>query len=259
MPWSAMRARDEHDVAGPHELGTERPSRGDDTDAGGGDVAAVGGTAADHLGVAGDDGDAGGRCRFGHVGDDGRAARRPGTPPRSRRPPTATAGARPVTARSLTVPCTARCPIEPPGKRSGCTTNESVVKPRRSPSGRWRVAASASGLEAAPSRSPCGANASRNTASTSAADALPPAPWASVTTSSVSRGPAPAERLDAVEDPGFAIARRQPSSVARSLLHRGPQARSRARPASPGCGARCRSGRRGSAATSGDVAISPPS
>ena len=91
-------------------------------------------------------------------------------------------GSAPSTARSLTVPWTARWPMEPPGKRSGCTTKESVVKASRSPSGRDSVAASASGA-----RSPT-AKASRNTASTRAADALPPAPWAIVTTSSVSRG-----------------------------------------------------------------------
>ena len=36
-------------------------------------------------------------------------------------------GRAPATARSLTVPLTASSPIEPPGKRSGLTTNESVV------------------------------------------------------------------------------------------------------------------------------------
>ena len=36
-------------------------------------------------------------------------------------------GRAPATARSLTVPFTARSPIEPPGKRSGLTTKESVV------------------------------------------------------------------------------------------------------------------------------------
>ena len=36
-------------------------------------------------------------------------------------------------ARSLTVPFTARSPILPPGKNSGCTTYESVVKARRAP------------------------------------------------------------------------------------------------------------------------------
>ena len=70
-----------------------------------------------------------------HVGDDARGAPRPGSPLRSRTPPTATPGSAPCTARSFTVPCTARWPIEPPGKRSGCTTNESVLNARRSPLG----------------------------------------------------------------------------------------------------------------------------
>ena len=36
-------------------------------------------------------------------------------------------GSAPETARSLTVPFTASSPIDPPGKNSGCTTNESVL------------------------------------------------------------------------------------------------------------------------------------
>ena len=36
-------------------------------------------------------------------------------------------GSAPETARSLTVPFTANSPIDPPGKNSGCTTNESVL------------------------------------------------------------------------------------------------------------------------------------
>ncbi len=40
-------------------------------------------------------------------------------------------GTAPAMARSFTVPCTARWPIEPPGKRRGCTTNESVDIARR--------------------------------------------------------------------------------------------------------------------------------
>jgi hypothetical protein len=42
-------------------------------------------------------------------------------------------GRAPATARSLTVPFTARSPIEPPGKRSGLTTNESVVNASAAP------------------------------------------------------------------------------------------------------------------------------
>ncbi len=91
-------------------------------------------------------------------------------------------GTAPVTARSFTVPCTARWPIDPPGKRSGETTNESVLNASRSPDGRVSTAPS-------PSCSSCGfLNASKKTASTNAADDLPPAPCASVTTSSISLG-----------------------------------------------------------------------
>ena len=113
-------------------------------------------------------------------------------------------GRAPSMARSLTVPCTARCPIEPPGKERGCTTKESVLNASRSPPG--SVERGGVG-RAAPSASL--ANASRNTASTSAADALPPAPWASVTISSVQPGPAAAEGLDALEH--RRLARRQPA------------------------------------------------
>jgi hypothetical protein len=42
-------------------------------------------------------------------------------------------GRAPATARSFTVPFTARSPIEPPGKRRGLTTNESVVIARDEP------------------------------------------------------------------------------------------------------------------------------
>ena len=42
-------------------------------------------------------------------------------------------GVAPPTARSLTVPCTASLPMSPPGKKSGRTTNESVVNAMRWP------------------------------------------------------------------------------------------------------------------------------
>ena len=45
-------------------------------------------------------------------------------------------GRAPPTARSLTVPCTASRPMSPPGKKSGRTTKESVVKAMRGPSRR---------------------------------------------------------------------------------------------------------------------------
>ena len=89
-------------------------------------------------------------------------------------------------------------------------------------------------------------NASRNTASTSAADALPPAPCASVTTSSVRRG---RRRRNAVMRSSTAASRssasaRRASATGRVLVETAPgpptTARSPARPAPPGCGARCR-------------------
>lgn len=42
-------------------------------------------------------------------------------------------GCAPPIARSFTVPFTASEPMSPPGKNSGFTTNESVVKARREP------------------------------------------------------------------------------------------------------------------------------
>src|SRR5579875_551538 len=89
-------------------------------------------------------------------------------------------GRAPMTARSLTVPCTARWPIEPPGNLHGDTTKLSVDMTRRSPPGRSRTAPS--------SRGPSVPNAGANTDSISAAEALPPAPWARLTTSSRRRG-----------------------------------------------------------------------
>ena len=120
-------------------------------------------------------------------------ARRPGSPPRSRTRPTATSAGRP--ARRGRSRC--RAPRDGRSSRRGSAAaarrTSRCVNASRSPS-----AGPASRRRPAAPGSPS-ANASRNTASTSAADALPPAPWASVTTSSVSRGPAAAEGLDAVE------------------------------------------------------------
>ena len=53
-------------------------------------------------------------------------------------------GTAPAIARSLQVPCTASSPMEPPGKRLGCTTNESVDMAIRSPLGRVSTAPSPS-------------------------------------------------------------------------------------------------------------------
>ncbi len=91
-------------------------------------------------------------------------------------------GRAPDTARSLIVPCTATWPIDPPGNRRGATTYESVEKARRSPDGSRSIAASPSCSSSSLRK------ASTNTESTSAADDFPPAPCASVTTSSRRRG-----------------------------------------------------------------------
>src|SRR4051794_12382212 len=79
-------------------------------------------------------------------------------------------GRAPATARSLTVPLTASSPMEPPGKRSGLTTNESVVSATSS-----IIAASASSVMP---------NAGASSPSISDPVALPPAPWAIVMRSS---------------------------------------------------------------------------
>ena len=138
-----------------------------------------------------------------------------------------------IMATSLTVPLTARSPMEPPGKLVGLTTKESVLKARRSPEG---------SASAAPSGRTVGTsslNASRNTASTSAAEALPPAPWARVTTSSLNRG---RRRRNASMRSSTADSRRSTagsltaSPRGRAALASRDRAPSRLAP--PGCGAR---------------------
>jgi hypothetical protein len=67
-------------------------------------------------------------------------------------------GRAPTIARSLTVPLTASSPIEPPGKRIGCTTNASVVNARRAS---WRPSAAlfevtSPSIAASPSRASAG-------------------------------------------------------------------------------------------------------
>ncbi len=86
-------------------------------------------------------------------------------------------GRAPDTARSLTVPLTARSPIEPPGKRIGLTTNESVVSASSTPS---VSTAPASPIAASVSEP----NAGTNRPSIMLCVALPPAPWAMVMRSS---------------------------------------------------------------------------
>ena len=71
--------------------------------------------------------------------------------------------------------------MSPPGKKIGLTTYESVVNARREPF-RSSSAASESGASSGLSSS------SRNSPSTRARVDLPPAPWASVTSSSRSFG-----------------------------------------------------------------------
>ena len=93
------------------------------------------------------------------------------------------------------MPLTARSPIEPPGKRSGDTTNESVVIARSSPT------APASAI-AAPASEP---KAGTNRPSISVWVALPPAPWAIVIAASLNFGRLRADGLDDVEDLALAL------------------------------------------------------
>ena len=63
MPWSPMRAADQDRVARPRPIAGNVDARRDNADAGGGDEHAVALALLDHLGVAGDDGHAGGGWR----------------------------------------------------------------------------------------------------------------------------------------------------------------------------------------------------
>ena len=93
-------------------------------------------------------------------------------------------GVAPPTARSLMVPLTASSPMSPPGKKSGLTTNESVVtaRPRWSTPGArstaWSPSWSSTGL----------LRMSPKSAVTSVWLAFPPAPWLIVIASSRSDG-----------------------------------------------------------------------
>ena len=104
-----------------------------------------------------------------------------GKPSSRMKPADRYSGVAPATDRSLTVPLTARSPMSPPGKNSGDTTYESVVRATRDPA-RLSSAESSSG-----SRSGL-ANARRKIASTSVRVALPPDPWDMVIRSSLTRG-----------------------------------------------------------------------
>ncbi len=98
---------------------------------GGVDEDAVAVPASDHLGVAGDQRDAGAGAR------PRRAPRRHAADRRQRRAllqderSERYSGVAPLMARSLTVPLTARSPMLPPGKNSGRTTKESVENASR--------------------------------------------------------------------------------------------------------------------------------
>ena len=144
-------------------------------DAGGREVHLVGVAALDDLGVAGDDLDAGRARRRARSRRPRRAGRRSPGPPRGSSRAVSASGRAPATARSLTVPLTASSPIEPPGKRSGLTTKESVVT-TTSPARRRRR------------RARCMPKAGANSPSISVCVALPPAPWAIVIAASLKRG-----------------------------------------------------------------------
>ena len=90
-------------------------------------------------------------------------------------------GFAPAIARSLTVPLTASSPIEPPGKRIGLTTNVSVVRAMPTPP-------TSTAPASASSRRASDAKAGTSRPSIMVCVALPPAPWAIVTCSSLNRG-----------------------------------------------------------------------
>ena len=82
------------------------------------------------------------------------------------------------------MPLTASSPIEPPGKRIGLTTKLSVVIASPSPSTSTAPASPSSARAAEP-------KAGASSPSTSVWEALPPAPCAIVTSSSLKRGRLP--------------------------------------------------------------------
>ena len=106
---------------------------GDDPDARRVDEDAVALAAVHDLRVAGDDRHA--RASRPRAASTRRSAQRSaiGRPSSRMSPAESASGRAPHIARSFTVPCTASEPMSPPGKKSGWTTNESVVKARRAP------------------------------------------------------------------------------------------------------------------------------
>ena len=115
--------------------------------------------------------------------------------------------------------------MDPPGKRSGCTTKESVVKASRSPPGSDSVAASASGIRSSP------ANASSEHRVDEGGRRLAAGPVGHRHQLVGQSGRSPPVGLDAVEDPRLAVAHGQPSVpptfLAEALLHRPPQRKAR--------------------------------
>ena len=94
-----------------------------------------------------------------------------GNPASSTKVTTMDLGLAPDTARSFTVPLIASSPMEPPGKRKGFTTKQSVVMAIRVPA-ISRAAESPSGSLDEPNRS------GANRPSINRRLAMPPAPWA---------------------------------------------------------------------------------
>ena len=164
-----------------HRDRCQRAPRRHDAHAGGRHVEAVGGAAVHDLGVAGDDGDAAARRRLRHVGDD-----RPQLvdreplleDERGRDPGRAGPHHREVVDGAVDREVSDGSPGEAQGLHHERVGAERDTLPDGSPS----TAASPSAVGSV------SANASTNTASIRAADALPPAPWASVMTSSSKRG-----------------------------------------------------------------------
>ena len=179
-------------------LGSEVAVSRQHADARGRDVHAVGRAPIDDLRISGHDGDTRSPERRPPCRRRCRGARSSANPSSMTNAAESQVGRAPIMATSLTVPCTARCPIEPPGKKRGRTTKESVLNARRSPPGRSRQAASLK------DDSVSLAKASTNTASTSAADDFPPGTVGERHDLVGEARATPAKRLDALEHLCFA-------------------------------------------------------
>ncbi len=130
MPWSPIVPETTMRSPGrAARIESDRPS-GTRPMPGGGDEDLVALAAVDDLGVAGDQRDArlvAGRAHRATIRSQV-GERQTFLEDERRREKS---GSAPPTARSLTVPWTASRPMSPPGKKSGRTTNESVVKASR--------------------------------------------------------------------------------------------------------------------------------